>query len=668
MIKNYFTIALRNFLRNKAFSLINVFGLSIGVSAALVIFMLVQYHFNFDKFEKEGNRIYRVVSVFGFSGETYYNSGVPGPMGRAVEKELTGLEAVIPLRTEDGDAKITLPAKGIGQPVILKQQQDIVYADKRFFSLLGYEWLAGNAATASEKNYQAVLTLTRARLYFPSLKPSEMIGRDFFMNDSVRLTVSGIVKDISYNTDFSFKTFISLNTLENTSLRPGDWNEWNNTNGATQLFIKLSPGTNPQKATAAIAALYKKYHKQEPGDKSTTEHQLQPLADMHFNGQFGGYNNPIGNKPVLFSLMTVAVILLLLACINFINLTTANASQRAKEIGIRKTMGSSRKQLVMQFLSETFLLTLAAALISVCLAPLIFKAFSGFLPAGLRVSTLQQPVVIIFLILLVLTVTIIAGFYPAIVLSGYKPVLVLKNQAYANTGKTRTAWLRKSLTLSQFVIAQVFIMGVLLVGKQINYTLNKDLGFKKEAILNMQINYYDTVRSNKYVLMQKLKAIPEIAMLSLSNSAPSSTSGWTSTMKFKDGKKEVEADVQQKYGDSNYIKLFQLKLLAGRNLHQSDTANEFIINETFAHTLGFLQPGDAIGKSLEWSNKQLSIIGVVADFNFASLHTPVKPLVIGSWNNVERTISVALQPRNENGSNWKAAIEKMGIAWKTGVP
>jgi putative ABC transport system permease protein len=181
-------------------------------------------------------------------------------------------------------------------------------------------------------------------------------------------------------------------------------------------------------------------------------------------------------------LLAVAVFLLLLGCINFINLTTAQASQRSKEIGIRKTMGGSKKQLVFQFLSETFLLTFLATILSVALTPLILKVFSGFIPEGLRFDIQSQPLIILFLFILIVAVTLLAGFYPSLVLSKFKPVTVLKNQVNANTGKTRNAWLRKSLTVSQFVIAQVFIMATMLVSKQIYYSLNKDMGFKKEAI------------------------------------------------------------------------------------------------------------------------------------------------------------------------------------------
>jgi putative ABC transport system permease protein len=669
MIKNYFKIAWRNFRRNKIFSLINVLGLAIGISAALVIYLLVHYHFTFDKFEKDGDRIYRVVSNFSFAGEVYRNSGVTSPMGPAMKKELTGLDAVVPFRTWDSDTKISVPISGKKEPLIFKHQKNIVFADGNFLNLVGYQWIAGSAKTSLQMPYQTVLSETTAALYFPKISSSQVIGKELYFNDTVRATIMGIVKDIQHNTDFTFTTFISRATLESTSLKPEDWTQWDNTNSASQLLVKLSPGTKPGTIEKGAYGLYKKYHTPDPNDNGKAEYKLQPLKDIHFNADYGGYDLPLANKPTLYGLLAVAVFLLVLGCINFINLTTAHAAQRAKEIGIRKTMGSSKRQLIIQFLSETFLLTLVATILSVFLTPLILKAFSGFIPEGLHFGLITQPGVILFLIILIIVVTMLSGFYPAMILSGYKPVLVLKNQAYANTGKTRHAWLRKSLTISQFIIAQVFIMATILVSKQIKYSLNKDMGFKKDAIVHFSLNYYDTVKTHKYVLMDKLRTVPGISMISLSNNPPSSNSTWSNTVKYKDGKKEVQTDVQVKIADTNYIKLYHIKLLAGNNVTQSDTTNKFLINETYAHILGFQQLQQAIGKYLYWNNNKAVIItGVVADFNPHSLHESLKPLMIGNGTELARTINIALQPQNAEGTAWKSTITKVEKAWKEMFP
>ena len=249
-------------------------------------------------------------------------------------------------------------------------------------------------------------------------------------------------------------------------------------------------GTKPAAVEPQLTKILNANAKPDPKDHATSTRRLQPLSDIHFNLDYGVFDESRqAHKPTLYGLLAVAAFLLLLACINFINLTTAQASQRAKEIGIRKTMGSHRRQLTFQFLSETFVLTLMATVLSLVLTPFLLKVFADFIPADFHFNLLQQPGVIVFLLILVLVVTFLSGIYPALVLSGFKPVLVLKNQAFSNSGKTRSAWLRKSLTVSQFVIAQVFIIGTLLVAKQISYALNKDLGLKRDAIVYFRTNY-----------------------------------------------------------------------------------------------------------------------------------------------------------------------------------
>jgi predicted permease len=668
MLKTYFKTALRNLIRNKAFSFINIIGLSIGISAALVIFLIVQYDFSFDKFQKNGDRIYRVVSVFGFSGEVYKNSGVTSPLGNTMRKEATGLEIIAPFRIWDESEKLTVPAFSGHPQVTLKNENKIVFADEAYFKLIPYQWLAGSPTSSLNEPNQVVLTEKAAQLYFPKSSQADIIGKEIIFDDTVRARVTGLVKNLERNTDFTFTTFVSRITLEKTGLRGMDRDHWNNTNGNSQLFVQLAPGTSVTSVEKQLNGLLEKYQKKEEGDNSTTELKLQPLSDLHFNADFGNFDHHIANKNTLYGLLAVAAFLLLLGCINFINLTTAQGSQRAKEIGIRKTMGSSKQQLIFQFLIETFFITLIATILSIAFTPLLLKVFGDFIPPELHFNLLEQPVMMAFLVVLVVLVSFLAGFYPAMVLSGFRPVNVLKNQSNFTPGKSRKAWVRKGLTVSQFAIAQFFILATLVVGQQIHYTLNKDLGFQKNAIIHFTTNYRDTVKSHKAVLAEKIKAIPEVAMMGMSSGTPASNSSSSTTIKYKDGKKELASDVQMKFADTSYLNQFQLKLLAGKNFTQSDTVKEFLINETYARFLGFSNPGDAIGKYVEWQQKQVPIIGVLADFHQKSLHQKIKPLALGNGSNILRTFSITLQPKNADGSNWKAAIAKIEKCWKEVYP
>ena len=657
MLKNYFSLALRNFWKQKIFSLINVSGLAIGISAALVIYLLVQYDFSFDKFHKGGDRIYRIVTSMelpGLSKGYYYKSTVPSPMGNVVRNETTGLDEVSLFSLWSDKTKVSVPLSS--HLVVFKKQKNIVYADEHYFRMFNYKWLAGSPKISLQQPHQVVLSESQTNLYFPGLKPEQAIGKEIIFNDTIHAFVSGIVEDLKQNSDFTFKTFVSNASLKNLNSTGTD-NEL-----LSQLFIRLSSGSSTDQIKAQVSTLFKKYYP-DLGSKVISKYELQPLNDIHFNSNYSAFDNRLAHRPTLYGLLAVAVFLLVLACINFINLTTAQASQRAKEIGIRKTMGSSKMQLIIQFLGETFLLTLIATLVSVAITPMLLKVFSDFIPEGVQFDLINQPGIILFLFVLTVVVSIIAGFYPALMLSGYQPVAVLKNQSY-NIGKSRNLWLRKTLTVSQFVIAQVFIIATVLVSRQIKFTLNKDMGFTKEAIIYFETNSEDTDRNRVMVLRDKLKALPGIERISLSDDPITTSATSSNIMHYSDDKKQLATIVQVKMADSNYIKLYGLKLLAGTNLQQSDTIKEYIINETYARILGFQDPQQAIGKYIEG----FPIVGVVSDFHQQSLHRKIEPIAIASVSQDEYVFNIALQPQNSNGIVWKTAINQIEKAFREVYP
>ena len=666
MLKNYFLVALRNFRRNKLFSIINIVGLAIGISASLIITLLVWYDFSFDKFEQNRDRIYRVVSEWDFQGNISHWGCTTAAMGPAISKDLTGLELVAAFRTSD-QVKVTIPWPDAGRPQVLKKQKDLVFADEKYFDLIHYDWLVGSLKTSLRQPYQVVLTTENAKLYFPHLAYADIIGKPVFFDDTVQATVTGIVRDIPYNTDFNFRGFISYATLLTSRLKPQGLDQWGSSNSADQLFVRLTPGTKPAPVVAAINRLRESHEHHDANEHSKTTTLLQAFPDIHFDAEYGIFDSSRQpNRNILYSLLAVAAFLLFLACINFINLTTAQSSQRAKEIGIRKTMGSHRRQLAFQFLNETFLLTVIATLLSLAITPLLLKVFRDFLPDGFHFNPFTQPIVFVFLLALIVIVSVLAGIYPALVLSSYNPVLVLKNQAYANTGKTRSGWLRKTLTVSQFVIAQVFIIATLLVGRQISYSLNKDMGFKKDAVLFFHTNDRDSAQK-EVVLMNKLRALPGIQRVSLSSDAPSTNGAWTSTVSYLDGKKDITDNVQIKMGDSNYFPIYKFHLLAGSPAPQSDTTSAVVINETYAKRLGFLDPAKAIGRRLKWQGNPY-IAGVISDFHPHSVRTPIKPLLIANGARFLNTINVALEPQDADGTSWPRTVASIEKAYQSVYP
>ncbi len=664
MFKHYFITAFRNFRRNKTFAAINVLGLSIGISAAFVIFLIVHYEFSYDTFEKDGNRIYRVVLDANFNGNEGHSAAIPAPLGTALQNEVTGIEQTVPVFQFQGDpdSKVSIAKHGSAKPIIFKDQPDIVFTNAQYFYILPYQWIAGSPKISLRDPFSVVLTKSRANQYFPSVPAADVIGRQITYNDDITVTVSGIVKDLNKTTAFNGAEFISLATIVKTNLQDRFmmtvWNDWMS---YSQLYIKLSKGSTAAQTEAQIKSLYKKYNND---GKNATSFRLQPLSDIHFNNAYSSIGQRIASKPTLYSLLAIAAFLLLLGCINFINLTTAKALQRAKEIGIRKTIGSSRKQLVFQFLGETFFITVIATIVSIFLTPLLLRMFSKFTPQGLRFDILHEPSILVFIVLLIIVVSFLSGLYPALILSGYKTLSVLKNQLYAGSSETRHAWIRKGLTISQFVIAQFFIIATLMVSKQINYSLNADMGFKKDGIITFKTPN-DTVSTHAQQLLNEIKLIPEVEIASTGFFSPADV-GVAFTNVTYAPKKDLKANIQIRWGDPNYIKVYNIKLLAGRNVEPSDTMKEFIINNTYAKLLGFQKPEDALGKQLNFNGKNMPIVGVMQDFHDQSTHALISPLVFAGNNG--SIFHIRLKPNTAGAKTWQSAISKIQKAYKQVYP
>ena len=683
MLKNYLIVALRNFNRNKIFSVINILGLSIGISASLVIFLIIQYDNSFDRFEKNPHSIFRVVSDYSFQGEPGHTRGVPAPLADEVSRKVSGIDNLVHFRYYN-PVKLSVQNTTPAKPKLFKSSEHIIFADEHYFKMLPYQWLAGSVHSASSEAGRVVLSASRAKTYFPSKSFADMIGEKIVYDDSITAQVSGIVQDLDKQgrTTFNFLEFISLPTiLKNSGLRKSfAWDEWGSTTSDQQLYLVLSQGATVFTVEQKLKAIFEKNQGAEAKkNHSTWTYSLQPLDDIHFNSHYGNFGIELASRPMMLGLMLVAAFLVLIASINFINLSTAQATQRAKEIGMRKTMGSTQSQLIFQFLGETFLVTLIASLLSIVLVPLLLKTFSDYVPEGLNFS-LANPMVISFLCILIISVTLLAGLYPAWILSSLNVLDVLKTRGQGGKYKTRNVRLRQGLTVSQFVIAQFFVIGAILVGKQIHFMLNKDLGFRKDAVLSFKFPSSDTSYARRMVLMDALKEVPGIQLVTMGNDLPSSYGWWTTTMDYAAAKKPLQTNsVELKYGDSNYLKLFHIPLLAGRNLLPADTTSKLLINETYLHQLGFKQPGEAIGKMLKWDNRYTPIVGVFKDFHAHPLNYKIGPMAFCQEAKQSRVMICLLyadtdakgvaRPGSEfGGANWPIAIAQMKKLFQSTYP
>ena len=614
MIRNYFKIAWRNLWKNKVFSIINVISLAVGLSASMVIGMMVYYDFTFDTFHTNSDRIYRVTSKFQDPEGTTFNRGIAMPLVEEVEKNYSGVETTAFIFTIN-----PLMVKTSQEEQPFKEPSFVTFASSGYFEIFQYKWLAGNSHNQLINPNEVILTESRAAQYFPNKNPSQIIGKTLIYNDSLNATVTGIVEDFKQRTDLVFQEFISMETIKQTAGKEQyNSDNWNNTNSSAQLVVKLKSGMT---AAALQGQLNQTAldHEDAESEKYGEEREFyaQPFADIHFDTKYGpfDYSSAGADKEVMLLLGLIALFLLLLGCVNFINLNTAQASQRAKEIGIRKTLGSSKKQLITQFLGETFILTIIAGLFSLGLSVWLIHLFDDFIADGVDISMLADPYLLGLLALLITGVTLLAGFYPSVVLSRFKPAKVLKGE---NSLKGGNNSLRKFLTVFQFTIAYIFIIATLLIGKQIQFLLHMDMGFKTDSIVYLETPYQDSRIENREVLAQKLQTIPQIEKISIGGRPPASF-GYNQTVFEYEGKDgERLTNINLIFGDSKYLDLYDIPLLAGR-LPLNDTIMEVVINQAALKKLGFDTPEEAVNQTVNPKDTPILITGVMQDFYTNSL-------------------------------------------------
>ena len=671
MLKNYFRIAVRNLLRHKLHTAINVIGLAIGISACLTIFVLVHYEQNFDTFHPDKERIYRVYSEYsGLFNAT--NSGIAFPMPAAIRKECTGVEAAGHFLTLNNlDISVGNQSQ---KRQTFEEQKKIIVAEPDFFKVFkSYKWLVGTPESALSEPFKVVLTESRAHFYFGNITPSEAIGREIVYNDSLRTTVSGIVADFTKQTDLDFTDFISFASVPSTWLKNDfggleGMKEWGSTTSDSQLFIKLEKDVPTERITKQFDQLIETYQT-DKDPKLTIKYKLQPLADLRYS-TIGIFNDSLeaAHRPTLRALLLVAVLLLVIAGINFINLATAQAVQRSKEVGVRKVLGGTRGILVLQFLGETLVITTIAMLFSILLAQGTIRFFHEFLPEGLTFNPFESGM-LAFIIGTVLIVSLLAGLYPAFVLSAFKPVVALKNQFFAKGTDSGAEWLRKSLIVFQFTFSLALIAGTLIISRQIQFMQKQDMGFNSDAVVHFNVPYQQTPEK-KAILKNKLEQISSIRGVSLHASVPASNNVNTTVYRFNDGKETKDYEMYVKSADTAYIHLYDIPLLAGRNLQATDSTREFLRNETALHLLGFKTPQEALDKMIITDEKKgtaYPIVGVVKDFHSRSMHEPIHPLVIVT-NPYRNDISVKLATQGKSAGAFKQAMAQVERSWKEVYP
>lgn len=663
MIRTNLLMAWRSLTHNKLHSFINVSGLTIGISTCLLIFLLVHYEWSFNRNIPDKDKIYRIYSSFSgvFEGT---NRGVTSGAQAYVSTEFTGIATSVKLN--NFTATVSVPSSTTNSS--FPDQSSIALTDANYFTMFpDYNWLSGNPKESLNKAFQVVLTEKQANKYFPNTQISELIGKELHYNDSLVVTIVGIVQPPSYKTDFTFTDFISFPTIENSFLKQtSPANNWDNTNSSCQLFIKATT-----QSTESINDQLNKvnviHNSNNPEEDWNVSYKLQPLDDIHFNSTLGIFDTSRvpAHKSTLLSLAIVAALILLMAIINFVNLETAQAVNRAKEVGVRKVLGSSRRQLIAQFLLQSIIISSFAVLLSLPVVELSLTFFSDFVPPEVSLQ-LTNPTTSLFIISAILTVGIMAGIYPAFVLSSLLPARALKNQINGIYVNSRSAFMRKSLIIFQFGIAQALVIGTIVIISQIKFMLTSDLGFKQDAIINIDAPWTSTLE-RRLSFKNELQKLKEVEALSFCNGLPASTSFMSNNLIYKNGKEDLKRNVFRKFGDEHYLSVFDITLLAGRNLLPADSMREILINETYAKEIG-LTPQEAIGQVVWDENKAYPIVGVVKDFAISGLSENYQPVYMACENNHFFSYSIRLMNNQDNGASLHEGLAKIEDAWNTFFP
>jgi putative ABC transport system permease protein len=648
MFRNYLKTAFRSLRANKGYSIITVAGLGVGIAVCLVIFLFISYEKSFDTFHSKSARIFRVLMKGPtVSDKDSMSSAVPYPFPTAIEHDHpewkpSGAWAfdVVQLMALD---KAGNPAKKF------KETNGVLLVQSNFFSIFDLPWLAGDPAKALADRTSVILTKSTAERYFGDWK--QAMGQTVKFENRDVFTVRGIMEDIPGNSDFNKVHVVFSYAIANTE-KSTDW--WS-VNGDHRSYVLLPEHVTVATADRQLAVLAKKY--ETPDNKNT--YILEPLAEVHFatNGNFSGRSI---TPERIQTLWLIAGFILLIACVNFINISTAQAVNRSREVGVRKVLGSNRGQLRVQFLLEALLLVLGGVAFAVLLTMLFMGPVSRTLDMPVSFSLFEQGPVLLFLAVTTVVVTLLAGFYPALVLSGFNPITALRTKLAARSSSGIT--LRRGLVVLQFVIAQALIIGTLLVVRQLNYFTHQSIGFDKNAVVSVPFPRDSVSRSKLSYLRDRIDQVKGVQEVSFNNATPASTDNWWTDFKFDHASKGANFNPINKMVDANYIGTYGLKLVAGRNITTTDSVKEFLVNETMARKLGFSDPQQVVNHEINlWDGFWVGpIVGVVRDFHPSSLKDSMSAVMMFNNKRGYENASIKLDGRDLPGS--MAAIEKIWSA------
>ncbi|PSL35750.1 ABC transporter permease [Chitinophaga ginsengisoli] len=629
MIKNYLKIAWRNIRKQKFYSFINILGLTIGMTCCFLIFMYVRFELSYDSFHKNKDRIYRVVTDVKTPTELIEADITSAPMGPNIKADFP--EVVSSVRINQSN---TLVAIGNNK----YDEDKMVYADATFFDVFSFPLIRGNAKEALTAPFTAVLTESNAKRYFGSEDP---IGKTFQIDGGkATIKVTGLMKDVPENSHLPFDMVLSLATAE--AMGQNLTESWGNFGMLTYLL--LTPGTDPAKLEKKLPAFMESHiGSTMKGNNMYYTLHLEPLKDVYMTSK---RNAPVkGSMTNIYIFSIVAILILLIAVINFVNLATARATERAREVGVRKSVGAYESQLTFQFLCETMLLSLFAFVLSVALSQLLLPPFN--LLAGKEIAyNIFSTGAIVWFLLIAISVGLLAGIYPALVLSSYKPVVVLKG-AFSSSNKG--LFLRRGLVVFQFVITIVLIVGVMIVYYQLLYLQGRDLGFKKEQQLVVEFGGVNNMKERWHDIKQQVLNVQGVSGVTFSSAIPGRFQNSAySNIEMKNGEMQA-SNINLYFVDYDFIKQYEIKMVAGRTFlpeMATDSTQAMLVNEAVVSSLGYNKPEEIIGKKFDQWGRKGTIIGVMKNFNYRSLKETVSPLTMRIEPEAFGPLTITVDPKN----------------------
>jgi ABC-type antimicrobial peptide transport system permease subunit len=638
-------------------------GLAVGIAVCMMIFIIIQFQTSFDNFHSKKDRIYRVLTEYHNAEAANTGKDVPFPLPEGLKTAIAQIEQVAPVWASHND-NLLIPDYNGTTLKTFKEDKGVFFIGPSFFKIFDYPLLAGSFESLKDPN-NVLLTKEIAEKYFGDWETALgktinlKAGGSLFSHGTDVLKVSGILATLPANSDFQLKLVVAYGTsITEDMSKNTDWQD--RTNSDFGCYVLLPPDISVDNINQQLRAYSLK--KQSPDNKDS--HIIQPLSEVHYDTQTGDYSNKTISRQLLNVLWMIAAFILLIACINFINLSTAQAVNRVMEVSVRKVFGSNKSQLQIQFIIETFLIVVSAVILASVITILALPYLNQILELSLSLSNVSNTAMIIFILTVIIVVTALACFYPSVVLSGFSPVNAIKSKLSANTAKGIS--LRRGLVVFQFIIAQVLIIGTIIIVKQMNYFMEQPLGFDKDAIISVPFRVDTVFFRREDHLKQQLMSVNGVKAVSFCSNTPVEDADdiW-STFKFDHAIKEADFKAITKFADEEYVPAYKLQLIAGRNLHPSGMTREFLVNESLMKSLGIKNPDEILNKEISiWGDRiKCPVVGVLKDFNDRSFRHYPAPLLITTNRTMYSQAAIKLETKNISST-----LRSVKTIWEQTLP